>query len=164
MSFAEVFEKLKKIYDEVLEGRKTSSGELYSILIELNRHLMQVRIWCLENRGNEFEQLCLEIESFMLRLFRILLAFILNNAILDNVQVENDELGLSLQKMLGITTNLLTILSKTIIINDKDVLCKVVKTFQKGNTIIPSGYVTFMPLSEALYLLILGFVRILEIF
>jgi hypothetical protein len=164
MAFTGVFEKLKKVYDEVLEGRKTSSSELYSILIGLNRHLMQIRTWCLENKGNEFEQLCLEIESFTLSLFKTLLAFIFNKAILDNVQIENDELGSSLQKMLGTATNLLTVLSKTIIINDRDVLCKVIKAFQKGNTIIPSGYVTFMPLSEALYLLILGFVKILEIF
>jgi len=164
MTFVEVFEKLKKVYDEVLEGRKTRSSELHSILIELNRHLMQIRTWCLENRGNEFEQLCLEIESFTLRLFKTLLVFIFSKAILDDVQIENDELGLSLQKMLGATSNLLAILSKTIIINDKDVLCKVIKAFQKGNTIIPSGYVTFMPLSEALYLSILGFVKILEIF
>jgi hypothetical protein len=153
----EIYEKLKKIFEDSIENRKIELKDVYTIVEAINKEMLLMKAWCLE-------KLCNDFETSASLITRALTQFALNKAVLGQANIGEDEVSLLLKHILKIIEEFSRITQKTLLVADGGTLCKVIKPFQIRHSIALPGYVAYLPLALALHLSTIGFVEIIEIF
>jgi hypothetical protein len=160
----EIYEKLKKIFEDSIENRKIELKDVYTIVEAINKEMLLMKAWCLDNVDKGFEKLCNDFETSASLIIRALTQFALNKAVLGQANIGEDEVSLLLKHILKIIEEFSRITQKTLLVADGGTLCKVIKPFQIRHSIALPGYVAYLPLALALHLSTIGFVEIIEIF
>ena len=160
----EVYERLKKIFEECIENEKIESKEIYAAIETINREALIMKAWCLENASKGFEKLCNDYEVSKSSITRILIQLALSKAVIGQTNIGEDEAGLILKNVLKVIEGFWSLTQKSLLLTDRGTLCRVLKPFQARYTIASPGYVTYLPLSTALHLSAIGFVEIIEVF
>lgn len=162
--YLELYEKIKKIFDAILNNEKMSSKDVYTIFEVANKLILDMKIWCNENQYTELKDLCTDFDKNISMILATTSLLIATNAMRGDLQVDTDIFGSFLKKLKESLDSFNSILRNTILLSDGSVLCKILKPFQTRFSLALPGYVVPLPIGEAALLSILGFVKVIDSF
>lgn len=162
--YLELYEKIKKVFDAILNNEKISSKDVYTIFEIVNKLILDMKIWCNENQYTELKDLCTEFDKNISMMLTTMSLLIVTNGMRGDLQVDTDVFGSFLKKLKESLDSFNNILQNTIMLSDGAVLCKILKPFQIRFSLALPGYVVPLPIGEATLLSILGFVKVIDSF
>ncbi|ADM26994.1 hypothetical protein Igag_0143 [Ignisphaera aggregans DSM 17230] len=153
-----------KIIEEILFKPSISSHSISDMLHQLNRVNLSVLFHCTSKLDETMTLLCNHYKSLISKTINDLIKYIsLRHLGFNNITLEEDFIG----KTLAILSKIVTVLEKVIetafIDNEGNVMCRVLKPFHLRYTIATPGYITRLPLDNAIILSSLGYTEILTI-
>ncbi|MEM0026838.1 MAG: hypothetical protein QXT53_02280 [Ignisphaera sp.] len=162
--YSELYEKIKKIFDAILNNEKISSKDIYAIFETINKLTLDMKIWCNENQYAELKDLCIEFDKNVSMILSTASLLAVTNAVGGDLQIDTDIFGSFLKKLKETLDSFNNILQNTLLLSDGAVLCKILKPCQIRFSLALPGYIIPLPIGEAVLLSILGFVKVIDLF
>ncbi len=157
-------ENVEKIIEELLFKASISSHPISDVLHQLNRANLSILFYCASKLDETMTSLCSHYKNLISKTINNIVKYtLLRHLGFNSIILEEDFIGKTLTILSKVVTMIEKIIETALIDDEGNVMCKILKPFQLKYTIATPGYMTRLPLDNAIILSSLGYTEILTI-